>query len=103
MPTYKICVVSSCACPQMVIVAEYLEETLSRAGYRCRVTHQCTMDIPMPPYSVNLVLELSPAFKEADTGCPVISIRPMLLDHLHAPTLEKIMQRVQADYPALMV
>jgi hypothetical protein len=43
-------------------------------------------------------LQLLPAFTEAETGCPVINIKPLLLDLDHALTIEKILKQVREDY-----
>jgi hypothetical protein len=81
----------------MVMVAEHLEDVFGKAGFPCRVTtHSVWENYSQPPVS-NLVLQLLPAFTAAETGCPVINIKPLLLDLDHPPTIEKIFAQVQAD------
>jgi hypothetical protein len=42
------------------------------------------------PPAANLLLQLLPAFTEAEAGCPVLTIKPMIVDLEHAPTLDRI-------------
>jgi hypothetical protein len=51
----------------------------------------------VPPLS-NLVLQLLPAFTEAETGCPIINIRPFLIDLDHPQTIEKIFTQLKLDF-----
>jgi hypothetical protein len=68
----------------MVKVAEHMKELLDEKGFPCRVvTHSATTNGDVPPMT-NLVLQLLPAFTEAEAGCPVISVKPLILD-LHHP------------------
>jgi hypothetical protein len=85
----------------MVMVAEHLEELLQKEGYPSRVTTHSVWDNFSAPPPANLVLQLLPAFTEAETGCPVITIKPMIADYDHAETLAKIFARVRLDYPAV--
>jgi hypothetical protein len=83
----------------MYMVAEHLKEVLGQAGFACRVTtHSVWENYTQPPAS-HLVLQLLPAFTQAETHCPVINIKPLLADLNHPLTLDKIMQQVRADYP----
>ncbi len=100
MSSYRICVIGGHCGVRMIVVAEHLEELLRKAGYPCEVTHQSLWDHPTPPRSVNLILELLPAFTEAEAGCPVLSIRQLLRDLDDPQTIEKIFERVRASYPA---
>ncbi len=100
MSPYTIYLVNGCHGMLHLIVAEHLEERLAQAGYHCRLIHQNVIDNANPPRSANLVLEFLPSFTEAEVGCPVINIKPLLGNPNHAPTLEKVVRRVQADYPA---
>ena len=103
MSPYRICVIGGHCGVRMIVVAEHLDELLKKAGYPCQVTHQSLWDHPTPPRSANLVLELLPAFTEAEAGCPVLSIRQLLRDLDDPQTIEKIFERVRASYPAAAV
>ena len=82
----------------MVMVADHISELLSMAGYPCQVKHHSVWDnFSQPPHS-NLILQLLPAFTEAEIGCPVINIKPLLLDLDHPQTIEKVLKQVQSDY-----
>ena len=102
MKPYRICVVGGWCGNRMVMVAEHLEELLQEQGYPSRVTTHSVWDGLSTPPSADLVLQLLPAFTDADTGCPVITIRPMIADYDHAETLAKIFARVRLDYPAVV-
>jgi len=100
MANYRVCVVGGWCGNRMVMVAEHLEEVLARAGYACRVTtHSVWENYTVPP-SANLILQLLPAFTAAETGCPVLTIKPLLVDLDHPATLAKILEQVRSDYPA---
>jgi len=100
MLNYKVCVIGGWCGNRMIMVAEHLEELFSKAGLPCRVTtHSVWENYSRPPVA-NLVLQLLPAFTEAEAGCPVITIRPMLVDLDHPATIEKVLKQVQADYIA---
>lgn len=99
MKPYKICVIGGHCGVRMIVVAEHLDELLRKAGYPCEVTHQSLWDHPTPPRSTHLILELLPAFTEAEAGCPVLSIRQLLRDLDDPQTIDKIFDRVRASYP----
>ncbi len=99
MAPYKICVIGGHCGVRMIVVAEHLDELLKKAGYPCELTHQSLWDHPTPPRSANLILELLPAFTEAEAGCPVLSVRQLLRDLDDPPTIQKILERVRASYP----
>ncbi len=84
----------------MFMVAEYLKEALTAAGYPCEVTTHSVWDNYSRPPAANLLLQLLPAFTEAEAGCPVLTVKPLIVDLQHAPTLEKILKQVQALYQA---
>ncbi len=99
MSPYRICVIGGHCGVRMIMVAEHVQELLRKAGYSCEVTHQSLWDHPTPPRSANLILELLPAFTEAEAGCPVLSIRQLLRDLDDPSTIEKIFDRVKSSYP----
>jgi hypothetical protein len=84
----------------MVMVAEHLEAVLSKAGFRSKVfTHSVWDNFSQPP-AANLVLQLLPAFKEAEVGCPLLTVKPLLADIDHPETIDRILNQVRAGYPA---
>ena len=98
MSNYKVCVIGGWCGNRMVMVAEHLEELFDKAGFSCHVaTHSVWENYSRPPVA-NLVLQLLPAFTESETGCPVITIKPMLVDLDHPATIEKILKQIQAYY-----
>ncbi len=97
MANYRVCVIGGWCGNRLYMVAEHLSDLLAETGYPCQVkTHSVWENYSQPPVS-NLILQLLPAFTEAETGCPVINIKPLLLDLNHPPTIEKIFAQVQAD------
>jgi hypothetical protein len=101
MPPYKIRLVYGLCGNLRLIVAEHIEELLTQAGFLYKMSHQSVWENPEPPRSYDLVLQLFPAFTEADTGCTVITIKPLLVDLDHEPTIEKIMEHMKRYYPVI--
>ncbi|MGE5072230.1 MAG: hypothetical protein ACM3MF_02295 [Anaerolineae bacterium] len=99
MAPYKICVVGGHCGLRMMMVAEHVGELLREAGYACEVSHQSLWDHPTPPRSTNLILELLPAYTEAEAGCPVINIRPFIKDIDDARTIDRIFEHMRVSYP----
>ncbi|MGE5073237.1 MAG: hypothetical protein ACM3MF_07405 [Anaerolineae bacterium] len=99
MASYKICVIGGHCGVRMMVVAEHVGELLNEAGFACEVTHQSLWDHPFPPRGASLVLELLPAYTEAEAGCPVLNIKPLLRDLDHPETIEKIFERVRCSHP----
>jgi type 1 glutamine amidotransferase len=100
MKGYKVCVVGGWCGHSMVKVAEHMKELFEEKGFSCQVTtHSATTNCDVPPLT-NLVLQLLPAFTQAEAGCPVISVKPLILDIDHPATIQKILDQVQADYHA---
>lgn len=100
MSNYKVCVIGGCCGNRMFIVAEHLQELFGKAGLPCRVlTYSVWNNHGRPPAS-DLILQLLPAFTEAEAGCPVIIIKPLLVDLNHPPTIEKILEQVRAGCPS---
>lgn len=101
MRPYKICLVSGWCGNLRLIVAEHLEDIFRQAGLRFKMSQQSVWEKSDPPQFFDLVLQLMPAFTPADTGCPVINVKPLLADQDHQPTIEKIMRQIESDYPAI--
>jgi hypothetical protein len=99
MAVYRICVIGGHCGVRMMVVAEHVGELLNKAGYSCQVTHQSLWDHPTPPRGASLVLELLPAYTEAEAGCPVLNIKPLLADLDHPATIDKVFERVRSTYP----
>lgn len=85
---------------QMFVVHEHLAELIEQAGYDCRLTNQNIWQMPTLPPNVDLVLQLLPAFKEDEIECPLINIKPLLLDLDHPPTMRKIFEALERVYQA---
>jgi hypothetical protein len=98
MKTYKVCVVGGHCSNRYMIVAEQLSAFFESRGIACQVfTHGVAGEYSFPPRS-NLILQLLPAFTEAEAGCPVINIKPLIGDPAHPATIEKILNQMRADY-----
>jgi hypothetical protein len=81
----------------MAMVAERLEELFQGAGY-----HSVWENYSLP-FQGDLLLQLLPAFTADEAGCPVINVRPFLVDLDHLPTIEKIMAQVRLDHQGALV
>ena len=100
MPNYRVCVVGGWCGNRMVMVAEHLEGVLSKAGFPSKVfTHSVWDNFSQPP-AADLILQLLPAFKESELGCPLLTVKPLLADINHPETIDRILNQVQAGYPA---
>jgi hypothetical protein len=95
MTLLKICLVGGWCGNLRYIVAEHIEDFFTQAGIQFKLSHQSVWENPVPPRSFDLVLQLLPAFTEAETGCPVINVKPLLADTNHQPTNGKIMQFIE--------
>jgi hypothetical protein len=98
MNTFKVCVVGGHCSNRVMIVAEQLSKLFEEHGITCQIfTHLAAGEYGFPPRS-NLILQLLPAYTEADSGCPVINIKPLIGDPNHPATIEKILKQIQVDY-----
>lgn len=94
MKTYKVCVVGGHCSNRYMIVAEQLTELFEKRGLPCQVfTHGVAGEYSFPPRS-HLILQLLPAFTEAEAGCPVINIKPLIGDPSHPATIQKILEHI---------
>jgi hypothetical protein len=100
MAKYRVVVVGGWCGNRMVMVAEHLTDLLAAAGYAAHVTTHSVWESYSRPPAANLLLQLLPAFTEAEAGCPVLTIKPLLVDLDHPATIEKILKQVRASYPA---
>ncbi|MBM3123952.1 MAG: hypothetical protein FJZ87_02640 [Chloroflexi bacterium] len=100
MTTYKVCVIGGWCGNRMVMVADHLARKLAEAGYPCSIrTFNAWENYTQPP-AADLILQLLPAFTQAETGCLVLNVRPLLADIDDSKTIAKILEQVRADYPA---
>jgi hypothetical protein len=84
----------------MMIVAEQLSTHFENEGIKCQIiTYGVDGGYGFPPRS-NLILQLLPAFTEAEAGCAVINIKPLIGDPNHPVTIEKVLKQVRTDYIA---
>jgi len=98
MKSFKVCVVGGHCSNRMSIVAEQISTLFENNHIDCQViTHGVAGEHGFPPRS-NLILQLLPAFTEAEAGCPVINIKPLIGDPNHPETIEKILKQVRAGY-----
>jgi hypothetical protein len=95
-----ICVIGGWCGNRMVIVAEHIDGVLRAAGFNCRISHHSVWENYSQPPSADLILQLLPAFSEVETICPIVNIRPMLVDLDHPETLNKILEKVRSLRPA---
>ena len=100
MADFRVCVIGGWCGNRMVMVAQYLEGVLSDAGLPSRVVTHSIWDNYTQPPAADLILQLLPAFTQSETGCPVLTIKPMIVDLNHQETIAKILEQVRAGYPA---
>lgn len=100
MSQYHVRVIGGTCGGAMYVIRDFLAEFLDARGYDCRITPQDICVSKVIPPGVSLVLEVVPTFSEAEAGCPVISVRRMLLDLHDEATLRRIMAVVERTHPA---
>lgn len=98
MARYHIRVIGGWCGNRIVMVADYLVELFAERGYDCQVTHQSIWETYSLPPSVDLILQLMPAFTAAEAGCPVINIKPLIRDLDHPPTINGILDFLQWQF-----
>jgi hypothetical protein len=99
MSKYKICVVGGWCGNHMIMIIEHLDNLLKREGFNCHLTKHSVWENYSAPPPANLVLQLLPAYTKDETECPIVNIRPLLVDMDHPATLEKVMDCVRENYP----
>lgn len=96
MAKLKVCVVGGHCSNRIMIVAEQLSQLFDERAIPCQVfTHGVAGEYSFPPRA-NLILQLLPAFTEAEAGCPVINIKPLIGDPSHPDTIRKVMEHINA-------
>jgi galactitol-specific phosphotransferase system IIB component len=95
---YKICVVGGWCGNRMVVVKDNMQSLLSDAGFPVKVTTHSVWENYSTAPIADLILQLLPAYKEVETGCPIINIKPFLLDPEDPPTTKKILEHVQNHF-----
>jgi hypothetical protein len=93
---YRVCMVGGACGHRMMVVYERLKEKFETAGYPCQLTHHSIWENYSAPPPADLILQLLPAYTEAEAGCPVVNIRPLLADFDHEPTLARIAAQIEA-------
>ena len=96
MKTYKVCVVGGSCGHRMLLVADHLADLLKAGGYPCRVTHHSIWENYSTPPQADLVLQLLPAYTPDESACPVLNIRPLLIDQDQPETIARILEQVNA-------
>ena len=99
MGTYRVWVIGGWCGNRMFMVAEHLAQKLADAGFPCSMrTFNAWENYTQPP-AADLILQLLPAFSEAETGCPVLNIKPLLADLDDSNTMRRVLEQVRAAYP----
>ncbi len=94
----RVCVVGGWCGNRMALVAEHLDHMLASAGFPCAVHAYSAWENYSAPPSSDLVLQLVPAYTNFETGCPVLNIKPLLLDLDHPETVAMILEQVRLLY-----
>lgn len=82
----------------MVTVKDNIQGLVSNAGYPVKViTHSVWENYSTAPVA-DLILQLLPAYKESEAGCPIINIKPYLLDPEDPVTTKKILEHIQGVF-----
>lgn len=95
MARFHVRVVGGSCGNSLYMVADHLTELIEKAGYNCRITSQNIWHFAALPPNVDLVLQLMPVFTEADAGCPVVYIKPLLIDLDHPPTIKSVFEALE--------
>jgi hypothetical protein len=100
MKKYHVRVIGGWCGNRMVMVADHINDLLIHTGFPCQVTYQSVWETYALPPSVDMLLQLLPAFDEVEAGCPVINIKPLLVDLDDPATVERVLTAVKSNYPA---
>ena len=84
---------------RMVMVRDHLFAILTEHGYGVKIDQQSIWENYAPPQHVDLVLQLMPAFSEAELDPPSISVRPFLKDLDHPGTIKLVLDAVTTHHP----
>jgi galactitol-specific phosphotransferase system IIB component len=95
---YKICVVGGWCGNRMVVVKDNIQSLLSEAGFPVKVTTHSVWENYSTSPVADLILQLLPAYKESETNCPIINVKPYLLDPDDPATTKKILEHVQSRF-----
>ena len=98
MKEYSICVVGGWCGNRMVIVADHLRELLAAAGYSVKVKTYSVWENYSTPPEGDLILQLLPAYSQANTKSPILNIRPLLRDLDEPDVIAQIMEQVKTDF-----
>lgn len=93
---YRVCVVGGACGHRMLVVYQHLKDKFEAEGYGFHLSHHSVWDNYSTPPLADLILQLLPAYTEAEAGCPVVNIRPLLADWDHGPTMAKVIAQAQA-------
>jgi hypothetical protein len=98
MSRFHVRVIGGWCGNRLLIVHEHLSEAIRAAGYDCRITHQSVWETYSLPPDVDLILQLMPAFKQSEAGCPVVTVKPLLLDLDDPVTMGRVFEALEQAY-----
>ena len=79
------------------IVAERLQDLLAENALPGTITTHSIYGNFDPPPDCKLILQLVPAFDKDEISCPIINVRPLLVDLNHEATINAVIERVRSD------
>ncbi len=75
----------------LFLIADEIEHQLSDVwGFPYRLTLQNIWERFDAPAKIDLILQTMPAYQPSQVSCPILSVKPMILDQDHPETLEAI-------------
>lgn len=79
------------------VVAEGLRELLEKNALQGEITTHSVYGSFNPPPDCKLILQLVPAFNKDEVKCPIINVRPLLVDSNHETTINAVLNQVRND------
>ena len=94
MKKCEVCIIGGSCGTFLIAVTEHLQKVFAAKGLDCKVYYQSALQNSEPPATANVILQTMPLFTEKDVPCPLISIRPLIVDLNQAETIQRILTTV---------
>jgi hypothetical protein len=95
MKKCEVCIIGGSCGTFLIAVTDHLKEVFTAKGLDCKVYYQNALQNSEPPETADVVLQSMPLLTEKDVRCPLISIRPLIVDLNQVETMQKILTTVE--------
>jgi hypothetical protein len=95
MKKCEVCIIGGSCGTFLIAVTDHLQKVFATKGLDCKVYYQSALQNSDPPSTANVVLQSMPLLTEKDIHCPLINIRPLIVDLNQVETMQKILTTVE--------